>query len=161
MVMELVPGVDAHTLLRERRQLTPGQTVQIVAQVCEALAYTHDHGVIHHDVSRSSRTSALHPTLPQRASQASWERPATSHRATEPQATAIARMPPLGKARPDLSRGLIETVERALAHDPAARQDSVAQFRAQVIAGQSWSPSLHRGHVVPPDAVPSALPKAA
>src|SRR3954471_5525157 len=42
MVMELFPGVDAHTLLRERRQLTPGETVQIVAQVCEALAYTHD-----------------------------------------------------------------------------------------------------------------------
>src|SRR4051812_19050860 len=51
IVMELVPGVDAATLLRGRGQLTAGQTVHVVSQVCETLAYAHDHGVIHADVS--------------------------------------------------------------------------------------------------------------
>lgn len=50
IVMELVKGVDAGTLQR-RGSLKPGQTVHLVAQVCDALAYVHEQGVVHHDVS--------------------------------------------------------------------------------------------------------------
>jgi serine/threonine-protein kinase len=63
-------------------------------------------------------------------------RPVDAH-ATAPQATSAPRMPPLAEARPDLSRGLIEAIQQALAHDPDARQDSVAEFRAQLLDGQS------------------------
>jgi eukaryotic-like serine/threonine-protein kinase len=51
IVMELVPGLDAGVLVRQDGRLTPDEAVHLVAQVCEALAYAHDHDVIHQDVS--------------------------------------------------------------------------------------------------------------
>lgn len=51
IVMELVLGVDAGTLLQKLGRLTPGETVHVVAQVCEALAYSHDQDIVHRDVS--------------------------------------------------------------------------------------------------------------
>jgi eukaryotic-like serine/threonine-protein kinase len=51
IVMELVEGADVGTLLKRDGRPTPGEAVHVVAQVCEALAYAHDHGVIHQDVS--------------------------------------------------------------------------------------------------------------
>jgi serine/threonine-protein kinase len=56
---------------------------------------------------------------------------------TAPQATAAPRMPPLTEVRPDLSPRLIEAVQQATARDPSARQDSVAQFGAQLVDAQS------------------------
>jgi serine/threonine protein kinase len=51
IVMELVEGADVGTRLKREGPPTPGEVVHVVAQVCEALAYTHDRGVIHQDVS--------------------------------------------------------------------------------------------------------------
>jgi len=51
IAMELVQGLDAGILVRREGRLIPGEAVHVVAQVCEALAYAHDHDVIHQDVS--------------------------------------------------------------------------------------------------------------
>jgi serine/threonine protein kinase len=51
IVTELVRGLDAATLLRRRGRLTPGEIVDIVVQVCDALAHAHARDVIHLDVS--------------------------------------------------------------------------------------------------------------
>jgi serine/threonine protein kinase len=53
--------------------------------------------------------------------------------ATVPLATAAPHLPPLAAARPDLCRLLTGAVQQAVSHDPAARQDSVARFGAQVV----------------------------
>jgi serine/threonine protein kinase len=51
MVMELVDGPDLGSLLARRRRLTPNETVHLVASVCDALAFAHERGVVHGDVS--------------------------------------------------------------------------------------------------------------
>jgi serine/threonine-protein kinase len=51
IVMELVDGVDARTLLGRRGRLTAAETVRLIAQVSDALGYAHGLGVVHHDVS--------------------------------------------------------------------------------------------------------------
>jgi serine/threonine-protein kinase len=56
--------------------------------------------------------------------------------ATAPQVTSVQRMPPLAEARPDLPPALIEAVQRGLAHDPDDRQESVGQFRAELLDAQ-------------------------
>jgi serine/threonine protein kinase len=69
--------------------------------------------------------------------------------ATAPMTTAAARLPPLAEVRPGLPPALNSAIEQALAEDPHERQDSVAQFRAQIGAGTA------------PQLVPAALPAAA
>lgn len=51
--MELIPGQNLAEYLREE---TPNlqQSVQIAAQVAEAIAYTHEHGVMHRDLKPSN-----------------------------------------------------------------------------------------------------------
>ena len=51
IVMELVEGMDAGALLKRHGPPTAGETAHLVVQTCEALAHSHDHGVIHQDVS--------------------------------------------------------------------------------------------------------------
>ena len=51
IVMELVEGLDAGTLVKRQGRPTAGEAVHTLAQVAEALAYVHDHGVVHQDVS--------------------------------------------------------------------------------------------------------------
>ncbi len=51
IVMEFVHGIDAGRMLHRRERLTPGETIHVVAQVCEALAYAHARDVVHQDVS--------------------------------------------------------------------------------------------------------------
>jgi serine/threonine-protein kinase len=81
---------------------------------------------------------------------------------TAPMTIAIPRIPPLSDARPGLPRGLYEAVQRALAPEPDARQESVAEFRAQLLDGHTPSRGLQRGAVLPfPDAVRTQLRSAA
>jgi serine/threonine protein kinase len=51
MVTELVDGLDAGRLLPRHGRMTPGQTVHVVVQVCEALQYAHEHGIVHCDLA--------------------------------------------------------------------------------------------------------------
>jgi eukaryotic-like serine/threonine-protein kinase len=210
IVMELVQGLDAGTLLRREGRPTPGEAVHVVAQVCEALAYAHGHDVVHQDVTlgnilisrpdwtvkladfglasdpldspgradagtpgyvapevlygatpspRSDLYSlgvAAHALLAGRARgrQADPE-------STMPLATAAVRCAPLAQARPGLPGRLTEAVERAVAEDPAARQESVAELRAELV-GALRAPVRQRPDAAPlTTAVPGELPSAA
>jgi serine/threonine protein kinase len=213
IVTELVRGLDAATLLRRRGRLTPGETVDIVVQVCDALAHAHGRDVIHLDVSPSNiliaeadatvkladfglasdalespagRVHGAMGTLGYIAPEiVSGARPsprsdlyslaAVAYRLllgpqappadpgrTAPLTTAVRRTPPLCEARPGLPRGLYEAVQQALAVEPDARQESVAEFRAQLLDGHTPSRELWRAGVVPfPDAFRSQVRSAA
>jgi eukaryotic-like serine/threonine-protein kinase len=50
IVMEYVDGPSCADLLRERKRLEVEETVQIVRDACQGLAYAHRAGVIHRDV---------------------------------------------------------------------------------------------------------------
>jgi len=47
--MEFVDGVNVRRLL-EAGKLVPSEALAIVPQICEALQYAHDHGVVHRDI---------------------------------------------------------------------------------------------------------------
>ncbi|HHY85295.1 MAG TPA: serine/threonine protein kinase [Verrucomicrobia bacterium] len=48
-VMEFVDGVNLRQLLRAQR-LSPREAMAIVPQICEALQYAHDRGIVHRDI---------------------------------------------------------------------------------------------------------------
>jgi len=52
LVMEYIEGRTLRTLLEERafKPLSPSEAVQIAIQMCDALAYCHEHGVFHRDI---------------------------------------------------------------------------------------------------------------
>jgi serine/threonine protein kinase len=49
LVTEFVDGVDLRRLMRSER-LAPAEALRIVRQVCDALEYAHEQGVVHRDV---------------------------------------------------------------------------------------------------------------
>jgi serine/threonine protein kinase len=49
LLMEFVDGVNLRHLLRGRR-LEPEEALKIVPQICEALQYAHEQGVVHRDI---------------------------------------------------------------------------------------------------------------
>jgi tRNA A-37 threonylcarbamoyl transferase component Bud32 len=48
-VMEYVDGVNLRQLLRAGR-ISPRDTLQIMSQICDALQYAHDEGIVHRDI---------------------------------------------------------------------------------------------------------------
>jgi predicted Ser/Thr protein kinase len=48
-VMEYVDGVNLRVLIREHK-LEPEQALKIVPQICDALQYAHDEGIVHRDI---------------------------------------------------------------------------------------------------------------
>ncbi len=48
-VMEFVDGVNLGELLR-RKRISPKDALQIVPQICDALQYAHDQGIVHRDI---------------------------------------------------------------------------------------------------------------
>jgi len=50
-VMEYVDGTDLHRLIhRSETKLTPAQALSLTTQICEALQFAHDQGVVHRDI---------------------------------------------------------------------------------------------------------------
>jgi eukaryotic-like serine/threonine-protein kinase len=162
IVMELVEGLDAGTLLKRQDPLTAGESVHVLAQVSDALAYTHDQGVVHQDVSPHNilitspgATAKLTDFGLASDSVDRAERQDTGGtpgfiapevlRGESPTPRSdlfslgvVARKLLAGSARAPLvearlPRELTEAVERAAAADPDARQGSVAEFRAELV----------------------------
>ncbi len=50
IVMEYFPGRDIKSIILERSQIPPRETLLIAAQIANALAYAHEKGVIHRDI---------------------------------------------------------------------------------------------------------------
>lgn len=50
IVMEFLGGKDLEAILKGQEPLTLAQKLDIVAQLCEALAYAHDQGIVHRDI---------------------------------------------------------------------------------------------------------------
>ena len=213
IVMEFVDGLDAYKLLRRRGRLTPGQTVHIIAQICDALTHAHDRGVVHGDVSPSnillrradgrakladfglaSRTGEIAPTHPGEllgtpgyvAPELLWGSEPTPRSdlyclgavayrflagptrlsagdadATAPLMTAARPLPPLAEVCPELPRGLAGAVQRAVALEPDSRQESVAEFRAQLICNHRRLSPAPSASVTPSQPVRTELPRAA
>ena len=53
-VMELIPGQDMFTLVRERGPLTALRACDLVRQVADALGEAHRHGLVHRDIKPSN-----------------------------------------------------------------------------------------------------------
>jgi eukaryotic-like serine/threonine-protein kinase len=51
MVFELIEGENLRTLVRERGRLEPDRAARLIAQVARALAYAHERGVVHRDIT--------------------------------------------------------------------------------------------------------------
>ena len=163
IVMELVDGIDAATLLKRQGRPTLGEAIHVVAQVSAALAHAHDEGVIHGDVSTRNILIRWPDQTAKLADFGLASRPVES---AARQVTAgtpgyiapevllgedptprsdlyslgeVAKRLLAGPApaaledRTRLPRALSDAVERAVAEEPDARQASVAEFRADLI----------------------------
>jgi hypothetical protein len=53
-VMECIAGTDVGQRLAAEGRLPPAEAVRIATQVCEALAYAHERGVVHRDIKPSN-----------------------------------------------------------------------------------------------------------
>jgi serine/threonine-protein kinase len=50
IVMEYVDGLTLRDVVRARGAMTPRRAIAVIADVCEALEFSHRHGIIHRDV---------------------------------------------------------------------------------------------------------------
>jgi serine/threonine-protein kinase len=162
IVMELVLGQDAGRLLKQRGRQPLAAALRVVAQVADALQYTHDRGFVHGDVSPGNvvireydGTAKLAdfglaqgldacPTGPQDvAGTLAYMAPELLDGAAPSPRSDLYSLAAVAQAllTPDLPPALADALRQALSPDPADRQPSVAEFRAQA-ASQPSAPAL-------------------
>jgi serine/threonine-protein kinase len=173
IVVELVPGMSALALARGRRRPRLDRVISIVAQVAEALAFAHDHDIIHRDVApgnvlinRSDRAVKLtdfglacrvgekaatyggdvagtYGYMAPEVLRGETASPLSDLYSLGALAYRLLAGPPERRsaAAVGLPAGVADVIDRTLDHDPQARQSSVAEFRAQLLAA-------HRPHRV-------------
>lgn len=54
LVMELIRGKPLNELLVSRRRFTPKEAEQLFVQLCDVMAYLHNRGIIHHNLTPSN-----------------------------------------------------------------------------------------------------------
>jgi serine/threonine-protein kinase len=54
LVLEYIEGPSLREVIHERGSLTPADSLEILAPLCDALATAHDHGLVHRDVKASN-----------------------------------------------------------------------------------------------------------
>lgn len=54
IVMEYVEGPNLRELLNQEHRLEPGRAIRLVKQVCQALEFAHESGVVHRDIKPSN-----------------------------------------------------------------------------------------------------------
>jgi eukaryotic-like serine/threonine-protein kinase len=164
IVMELVRGPNAAALAKRPGQQPLAAALRVLTQVAAGLQHTHDHGLIHGDVSPRNVLIREHDGtakladfgLARALEDAAEGRPgdvdgtpgymapevldgAPPTRASDLYSfAAVARM-----LITDPPPGVAEALRQALSGDPATRQTSVAEFRAQ-LAGRQITPARLR-----------------
>ncbi len=53
-VMEFIEGTDVAQIIASSGRLRPAQAVRIITAVCEALAFSHEEGIVHRDIKPSN-----------------------------------------------------------------------------------------------------------
>ena len=153
IVMELVEGVDVGRLLKRDDRPTAGEALHIVAQAADALAHAHSRGVFHQDVSPhnilvrtpDATVKLADFGLASTADMAERQDVGGTPGYIAPEILAGGRPTPradlysLGTVArrlmgADPPPALSAAIESATAADPDARQPSVTEFRAELLA---------------------------
>ena len=53
-VMDYVDGTDLHQIIKSEGHLSPRKAAAIISQVCDALEFAHEHGIVHRDIKPSN-----------------------------------------------------------------------------------------------------------
>jgi len=53
-VMEFIDGTDLQQIMRSEGHLSPKRASALIAQVCDALEFAHEHGIVHRDIKPSN-----------------------------------------------------------------------------------------------------------
>ncbi len=160
IVMELIRGPNAAALANMQDRQPPAAALRVLAQVAAGLQHTHDHSLIHGDVSPRNVLISEHDGIAKLADfglagpvdDGAGERrdvggtpgyiaPEVLYGAPPTRASDLYSLAAVGRMLiPDPPPGVAEAIRRALSSDPARRQPSVAEFRAG-LAGHQVAPA--------------------
>ena len=162
IVMELVRGPHAGALAKGHDQQPLAAALRVLSQVAAGLQHTHDHGVVHGDVSPRNVLTREHDGTAKLADfglasavedgageplgalggTPGYMAPEVLDGASPTRASDLFSLAAVGSMLiPDPPPGVADALRQALSDDPAGRQASVAEFRAG-LAGHQIAPAL-------------------
>ena len=165
IVMELVDGDDAGKLAERNGGLPPAEVIGVIAQIADALAYTHAHDVVHGDISPGNILIRAADHTAKLAdfglSRLRWAGPDTPGRvigtlrylapevACGDCATELSDLYSLGAVahrlltfdapvlrRSDVPGGVADAIMKSLAIDPLDRHESIAAFAEDLVGSR-------------------------